>query len=433
MTKKYKIFLVVIMIFTFSFVGVVSAKDNPNGEPFKAIWEAIEELQAGIVADFEELYNIFVEKTDYDVDQTEVQNQISGLSSDITLLDGEVSDIESALTTRIDELEARIVDLENTCAECCEEPCEPTTEVCDGIDNDCDGEIDEEYVCSCVDLEDESTWDGKIIFEYGGYSLQDDVILCNKTYNLGTASVKIIRSNYGITLDCNDATLVGAGTGSGVLLSCFGSECPLNATVKNCNIDNYGGGVTMVLAKDSVVEDNTFTNVGAGVSLNGGINNIVRNNVIDSPSYTGIKMQLSYLGSKRPNYNEIIGNIITDSNGYGFEISRGFYNTIKDNRVTNSNYHGIYIYEGAENVIYNNYFENASNNAKLFSPSDFLNIWSIEKTAGTNIIGGDYLGGNYWHDYTGEDTDSDGLGDTLLPYDSGGNIYEGGDEAPLVE
>ena len=43
-------------------------------------------------------------------------------------------------------------------------------------------------------------------------------------------------------------------------------------------------------------------------------------------------------------------------------------------------------------------------------------MWSIYPvTQGQNIIGGAWLGGNYWDDYTGLDTDGDGLGDTI-PY-----------------
>ena len=64
---------------------------------------------------------------------------------------------------------------------------------------------------------------------------------------------------------------------------------------------------------------------------------------------------------------------------------------------------------------------------------DGNNTWNIPKTSGTSIIGGAYLGGNYWSDYYGNDTNGDGLGDTSIPYNSLGNIQNGGDWLPLTE
>ena len=91
---------------------------------------------------------------------------------------------------------------------------------------------------------------------------------------------------------------------------------------------------------------------------------------------------------------------------------------------------GIYLHGSSnDNHIYNNYFGNTNN-----AWDNGTNVWNITiKQTGTNIIGGSYLGGNYWGDYEGEDLNDDGLGDTSLPYNSSGNIHNGGDWLPLTE
>ena len=141
-------------------------------------------------------------------------------------------------------------------------------------------------------------------------------------------------------------------------------------------------------------------------------------------------------------FNTISDNIISD-NVYGLFLHHSHCNTITGNYIFSNSYYGISLYQlcnntiisnnnynsnrysSGANIIYNNYFDNARN-----AEDDWYNIWNITKTLGTNIIGGQWLGGNYWSDYKGEDLNGDGLGDTKLPYKYG--MKKGGDWLPLT-
>jgi len=199
-------------------------------------------------------------------------------------------------------------------------------------------------------------------------------------------------------------------------------EC-YDVVVSNCTAKNHmndgiyvGGDNTNVIIQDSIIDDN---NIGVRFSDSEGVQ-------IDRCNLSGNNygIDINYYS-----YDNIISNCYIDtSDNRGISIgSSSTGNNIVTGCTIFDNNRGIHVL-GSTNLIYNNYFDNSDN-----AYDSGTNVWNISKTSGTNIVGGPYLGGNYWNDYTGNDTNGDGLGDTNLPYNSSGNIINEGDFHPLIK
>jgi parallel beta-helix repeat protein len=190
-------------------------------------------------------------------------------------------------------------------------------------------------------------------------------------------------------------------------------------------------------------------------------------NIADGSNY-GFWLGYSHSG------NVISGNSIRANNTNGIEIEHGQYNTIEGNDIIGNGGKGIVLrtdglvhfppaqypclnlpdqasssfYTIRDNIIHSNFglgleLINTTNSEIVnnlvggdfggtASASGADNIWSIRPVEGENIVGGPNLGGNWWSNYTGEDTDGDGLGDTEVPYTNDGQIAAPGDAHPLI-
>ncbi len=181
-------------------------------------------------------------------------------------------------------------------------------------------------------------------------------------------------------------------------------------------VDAGGNGSAITLSADWISLEG-FKAVNSGYLYpDAGVRIISNNNFIKNNSAS--ENALGIIIDTNSSSNDVRGNLFNyNTNGGLYLHINSRNNTITGNSVNSNNGYGIYLYSSSNNVIYDNYFNNVNNMAS----SNSINIWNIGKTPGRNIIGGQYIAGNYWGkpDGTGfsetcNDQDVDGICD--IPY-----------------
>ena len=159
--------------------------------------------------------------------------------------------------------------------------------------------------------------------------------------------------------------------------------------------------------------------------VNSRSSSIVENTI--SANYNGI------YAVSQSNMINISGNDISANNGYGIWLQSSDFATISQNKLA-SNRCGVYLlYSGSNKIARNNIGLNTVSGLSIFKSSKNLiysnnfarNIKQIDDQAGFGYVNlwdnGYPSGGNYWSDYTGQDTKrgpsqdqpgSDEIGDT---------------------
>jgi len=207
-----------------------------------------------------------------------------------------------------------------------------------------------------------------------------------------------------------NATAVGK---AGIYLGSGVNDC--NVSGNNATNNCYGIYLFAGSSYNTLTNNNASNNTYYGIRLYSSSNNTLSNNTCSNNAQYGICLEHSS--------HSTVSNNTANSNHLGICLNSSSNSNMLINNTASNNTWGIDVGGSSNNTIYNNYFNNMNN-----AYDDGTNIWNTTNSTGPNIIGGPYMGGNYWADYTGNDTNEDGLGDT--PYNITGGSNK--DFLPLV-
>jgi parallel beta-helix repeat protein len=269
---------------------------------------------------------------------------------------------------------------------------------------------------------------GGIYFEWD--SSNNNIIKGNKIISSFYSGIKLYGSSNN-TVAYNYVNSNGA-TGITLSYSCY------NNTIIGNNISNNWDGIALWISSNNIIiGNNIYSNKDAGIDLNTHCkNNSITGNIITSNHHHGIWLDHDSIN------NTITGNDITSNNNWGiiFYLSIGNIcsgnhisnnpigiqskynsnNIINDNNITSNIYAGISLVDSSSNnitgnnICSNNYYgmelDSSSSNNNVFHNNFIENYYNAFDAGNNTWDGGKY--GNYWDDYTGNDTDGDCIGDT---------------------
>jgi len=141
---------------------------------------------------------------------------------------------------------------------------------------------------------------------------------------------------------------------------------------------------------ENAVTNNPFQLGGSSIGLSLSSNNFLLKNNITANNYCGILSTIS-------NNNTIIENIIRN-NTVGINCPSSVFNFFSANNIINNRFSGIYLEDSANNTFLHNNLINNTN--QVVFDLEQANNWD------------DGNEGNYWSNYTGADSNHDGIGDS---------------------
>ena len=160
-------------------------------------------------------------------------------------------------------------------------------------------------------------------------------------------------------------------------------------------------GITSSRNFEGIYLDNADSNKMLNIKGNDNYNNGIKlrysdgNTLENTETYSNSQYGINLYSSSSSDLTDILS---MSNSGGGVYIGYGSSITINNSYIINNDGYGINSYRAGSsgaNLIYNNHFCN-DNNINFAGTAVYANDWNTFRVSETNIIGGSYIGGNYW-------------------------------------
>ncbi|MGD6809861.1 MAG: right-handed parallel beta-helix repeat-containing protein [Candidatus Bathyarchaeia archaeon] len=212
-----------------------------------------------------------------------------------------------------------------------------------------------------------------------------------------------------ISLDSCNNTLITGNTADNIISAIqianrYGREESTNNTITQNHITNALTGISITPGSFNIVNENTLVNVDVAIVEGGNATVISKNSMVNG--MTGITVAGTYGGEDDlfigGSNCTIFRNYIANFSETGITVG-GANNTIYENMIkdakTGLKLEGTNWINASNNTFFRNNFVNNSQNIAIGNNTN-VNFWDNGEE------------GNYWSNYRGTDSNSDGIGDT---------------------
>jgi parallel beta-helix repeat protein len=231
------------------------------------------------------------------------------------------------------------------------------------------------------------------------------ILNCSGRTTLSNSHYNILSNNY-----LSGIGSIGYYSQPAITLSASDFNLIFENQITKCD----GEGISLTGSHLNHIHNNVVSDCDVGIWLLGSNNNSLYQNILEGDTF-GIKLAFEMFPNIRPmSYNNSIFENTINSCDEGVHLFSADENRVFRNNISNSTAYGIFLCCADGNTFYSNNF--LANNLQVYEEHSVWTGMGFEDYFSENNTwdAGSTLGGNFWSDYKGTDSDGDGMGDT--PY-----------------